>query len=240
MKITKLLTGTALAVFLTAGAAQAADLLYSNPPIHQKGITSNVGPYVALRGGATFPNDVDANFGTSANGVTGSFDSAGWAADVAFGYAFGSWGFLSPRLEAELDYSSAQLASGQRFNAAGPVGTPFALDGSRTALTGFGNVLFDLNSGFMGFTPFLGAGVGVADVAIQANAGGFNVIDDSDTTFAWKLIAGLSYDIAPGVKLELAYNYVTYSDVTVNGIAGLNTHGDETESRVMGGLSYHF
>ena len=67
------------------------------------------------------------------------------------------------------------------------------------------------------FTPFLGAGVGYANV----NAGG------ADDSFAYQGIAGVSYELCPQWALTAQYNY-------------LDTTAAYTASEVKGGVRYTF
>lgn len=222
MKLNSLLAGVAL-LALTTGA-NAADLLYSTPAPAYK---ASYAPYVAVRAGVISPEDADANFGTSPNGVTGGFDP-GYVFSGALGIAGNQWGIFAPRFEALIEASGAGLKSGQFFNATGPVGAPFTLDGSQKALAAYGGLLIDLPLTGWGITPFVGAYLGMADVDVVANVGGFSAINDSDTVLAWKLTAGLSYDLYRDVKLEASYDYTTFADVNVQGIGGLNTSDDLT------------
>jgi opacity protein-like surface antigen len=81
---------------------------------------------------------------------------------------------------------------------------------------------------WFGVSPFLGAGVGVADnklggftdqgfgfadyTPLGASGGYFN--DGSKTAFAWALMAGLDFDVSPNLKLEIAYRYLNYGSIT--------------------------
>lgn len=72
-----------------------------------------------------------------------------------------------------------------------------------------------------GITPYVGAGLGVANLSVE----GFNDInnvtdgtaygaDSSRTNFAWAVYAGMSYDVTPQVTLDLAYRYADLGDAT--------------------------
>ncbi len=83
------------------------------------------------------------------------------------------------------------------------------------------NGYVDLGS-YWGATPFVGAGIGVADNALSGvsdqgfavSGGGAPVAvgrsfsNASRSGFAWALMAGLDFDIAPNLKLELSYRYL--------------------------------
>jgi opacity protein-like surface antigen len=78
-----------------------------------------------------------------------------------------------------------------------------------------------------GFTPYIGAGVGLARVKISdfttsstvtftdASTGDVtkqtipgSAASNSETNFAWALMAGTSYDLAPDAKLDIGYRYL--------------------------------
>lgn len=79
-----------------------------------------------------------------------------------------------------------------------------------------------------GFTPFVGAGVGVAFQQFHgmtdwgtgpSNFGGYGTAPDTNRTqLAWALMAGVDYAIAPNWQLELGYRYVDPGRITSNGI----------------------
>lgn len=220
-----------IASLALATPAVASDLLYTQRDT--KPSIASSGPYLAIKGGVVFPEDVDAHTSPT-NGVTGGFDN-GYDLGVALGYSFTSLGPVTPRLEAEVSYSKASLSTGQAFNASGPVGASFALNGDQTILTGWLNGYFDIPMGW-GFTPFIGAGVGLSDINAKAQIAGFNVLDDSDTSLAWNLTAGMSYDINQRTSLELAYRYVDNTDVSLKGIGPITVNDDFISQQVNAGL----
>ena len=60
-------------------------------------------------------------------------------------------------------------------------------------------------------TPYLMAGVGVANVDFSAD----DVVDsEDDTVFAYQLGAGIGFDVAPNVLLDLGYRYFATADVS--------------------------
>ena len=88
------------------------------------------------------------------------------------------------------------------------------------------NGYVDLGS-WNGLTPYVGAGVGVSHNMLRGlSDNGFNYVtvgtpavstgyptggywsNHSNTTFAWALMAGLSYNVTSNAKLELGYRYM--------------------------------
>ncbi len=71
------------------------------------------------------------------------------------------------------------------------------------------------------FTPFVGVGIGGAynmledftDIGPQTGGRGFGR-DSSQWNLAWALYAGVAYNVSKNFKIELAYRYLNYGDVT--------------------------
>lgn len=82
------------------------------------------------------------------------------------------------------------------------------------------NAYWDFGN-FRGVTPFVGVGIGVAEISldnfqdVNHNTAGFHWADDgSDWNFAWALHAGFAYRISDDLTLDLAYRYVNVGDAT--------------------------
>lgn len=75
------------------------------------------------------------------------------------------------------------------------------------------------------FTPYVGAGIGVARVELDdvvfTNGAIARLGDGSETTFAWSLMAGVSTGLGRGVILDVGYRYLDLGDVS----AGTNVPG---------------
>lgn len=205
-----------LAAALVATPALSSDLLYDVKPKKAPVYHDNSGFYVGAKGGLNKVDDVDANLTPTAGVVANLSD--GWNAGLTLGYQLNSWGFVVPRVELEGGYLQNDLDTLQAFNAGGVVGAPFAATGDLNAFYGFANILLDIPVGF-GFTPFVGGGVGFANVkADNIAVGGFTILDDSDTAFAWNVTAGLSYDLTRNVTVEFAYRFLQFNDVDLTDI----------------------
>jgi opacity protein-like surface antigen len=70
----------------------------------------------------------------------------------------------------------------------------------------FLNGFYDFNLGG-GFSPFVGAGIGYQGVDVLFRPSGVPVADDSDSGFAWQLMAGADVALTPSVGLFLQYTY---------------------------------
>ena len=82
-----------------------------------------------------------------------------------------------------------------------------------------------------GVTPFVGAGVGVANIQVKGltdiSYGGYNGFGDggggfagsrSQTNFAFAFMAGLDFAVTPNVSLELGYRYLNMGNVSTGAI----------------------
>ncbi len=96
------------------------------------------------------------------------------------------------------------------------------------SVVGLVNGYIDVGSWY-GVTPFVGAGVGVANVAVNnltdisygsgaaggaGNGGGGFAPDHSQTNFAFALMAGLDFAVTPNVTLEVGYKYLNEGNVS--------------------------
>jgi len=124
------------------------------------------------------------------------------------------------------------------------------------------NVYADLGT-YHGFTPYVGAGIGVArnvlgrytrivatEEAIDPDTGetipggtvSTRLAGASDYTFAWALMAGLGYELSDSFTLDLGYRYISLGDVKTRGYG--DGAGAEVESigahEIRIGLRYAF
>jgi opacity protein-like surface antigen len=95
-----------------------------------------------------------------------------------------------------------------------------------------------------GWTPYLGGGVGVSynrvasltDVGAgstawngQGNGGMGWAPNKSSSAFAWALMAGMSFDVTPNLKLDFNYRYLDMGNATSGAIACTTTCAPETQ-----------
>jgi opacity protein-like surface antigen len=212
--------------------ARAADLLYSNPLLKHAYVT-NEGWYIGAKAGANQMDDVTAHTSPT-NGATASFDT-GYDLSGQVGYQFSSMGFLTPRIEVEAGHLGVNNKVAQAFNAGGATGSPFPVGGSLGANYGFVNALFDINTN-MPLTPFFGGGVGYAQVNAVGTVGGFTVLNDSDNAWAYNLTGGVSYAINDRVTLDVAYRYISFQGVNLQGIGSLTVNQDIHDQEITAGV----
>ena len=84
------------------------------------------------------------------------------------------------------------------------------------------NLYYDMPS-WHGFTPYVGAGIGMAFVDLQGvtftNGTVVRLSGQDETNFAWSLMAGVSTDIGRGMKLDVGYRYLNMGDIATGDAA---------------------
>lgn len=235
----------AAGAILTSSAAFAADLPLAPPP-YIPPVVDFGGWY--LRGDIGFSNQrvKDIHYGresayadlTSFNQQS-SFNTAG-IFDLGVGYQFNNWF----RADVIGQYrGNSNFVATDRFTGTSS-GNPYsAIDnygGSKSEWVVMANGYVDLGTWWC-VTPFIGAGVGMANVTVSNFTDtGTNNIAGSTTSFAsapsgskwnfaWAAHAGLAYKVNPSLTLELAYSYMdlgegqtgvlsTYNGITTNNV----------------------
>jgi opacity protein-like surface antigen len=142
--------------------------------------------------------------------------------DVGVGYQPLSWF----RADATIEYrGGASLQSGAAaYLGPGPAQDAVSFHADAASFVGLVNG-YVAPAAWFGLSPFLGAGVGFADnrlasVSAAAPGWGGHFAGGSRTSIAWAAMAGVDYDLAPSLKLELSYRYLSYGTVTTGGPAG--------------------
>lgn len=196
--------------------------------------------YVGVEGGAMIVEDIDFTLTNGGTLINSTDHEYGWDAGGFVGYDFGAF-----RLEAEASYRQADV---DLHTTAVPLAglQPRAFTDRSY---GTGSVLSFMVNGMLdfgdddGIQGFVGGGVGVARVK-YSDYGVLltNLIDDSDTVFAWQAIAGVRAPISRNVDVTFKYRFFNADDVRV---AAQTAGGPELESRwrshsVLGGLTFNF
>ncbi|MFO1091421.1 MAG: acyloxyacyl hydrolase [Hyphomicrobiales bacterium] len=198
--------------------------------------------------------DVKTNWNGKAN-----FDT-GFLVGGTFGYTFVDWA----RTEVEISYQQwdvnkisadfkgcANVACEDAVADLGPPGNfSFNSNANIGALTIFGNVWLGFNmlpvvgdavntaaGALGGLSPYFGGGIGVAFVDGNGNNGGDFNLNDSDTAFAWQVGAGLRWNFASNMGLDVGYRFRGINDVNFD---SLNKGVDLTSNNVIVGLTFNF
>ena len=212
------------AATLLSQAAFAADMAIAPPPAYAPAVVEDFGGWY-LRGDIGFSNQrvgrlnnaLDANNTSSVQ--TLNFNTAG-IFGLGVGYKFNNWF----RADVTGEYrGNSQFFGTDRITYVGGVGTD-TYHATKNEWVVLANAYVDLGTWWC-ITPFIGAGVGGARVAINgftdqgiANNGGGALpglaFGDSVAkwNFAWAVHAGLAYKVNPGFTVELAYSYMNLGD----------------------------
>lgn len=162
-----------------------------------------------------------------------SVDGARITSDTGIGItAAGGYAFGPVRVEGEL---------GWRNNGLDKVGGSSA-SGELEPWSFFTNGYYDINTG-TAFTPYVGAGVGVAYFDGNISAGGTPISDMGRAGFAYQGIAGVAYKIDEAVSLKAEYRYMATEQIEIPNSAALGGgHGNINyqANSVLVGFIYHF
>lgn len=178
MKQASLAAAAAIAM-LTGGAGSASAQTLSMEDVYLKGF-----------GGATWLSDLDTTLIEDGEQIAlPSFDhDTGYTLGIAVGAA------VTPNLSVELEYAYRKADFTVRDRAEGD-----QTDGDSSAKALMVNALYMFDG--MGPTgavqPYLGAGIGVANV--EKSAGGQDF--EADRLLAYQLIGGVGYQVNPNVNL---------------------------------------
>ncbi len=192
------------------------------------------GPYVSLSGGTSIANPMGFEGYTSHNSGKLQFHND-YAADTAIGYGFGD-GF---RVELNGNFyrntvHKMKYASGQGDS---------LMNGGMNTYGPMVNVLYDMDVGLPIF-PYVGAGVGYQWQKFKTPLkGAFDSVSSTRGSFAYNLIAGVSYPLpmVPGLSLTGEYKFTqlvesrNYYDWTGGGTAHI---GQASSHTFLVGLRY--
>ncbi|MEW5685877.1 MAG: outer membrane protein, partial [Pseudomonadota bacterium] len=212
------------------------------------GASAQEGWYGAVDLGYHWPEEFELKSSNNApNGIPYDWEfnqEDDWAGFARLGYQLnGNW-----RVELELGYRGGDLDSirggtnqavvglctpGVTRTAAAPTcGSP---DGDVTSWTVMGNILYDFLPG-SSISPFVGAGIGVNHVKVDASGQFSNIpgataataiqnltVDDSDTAFAYQGIAGIAWKATEQLSVDLTYRYLSGSDLDFASTGSLAT-----------------
>ena len=147
--------------------------------------------------------------------------------------AMGTLGYsYSNNLRSEIELS-------WRKNDIGSVGTATG-SGDVTTWTPMLNLMYDFK-GLGAWTPYIGAGAGMAHIDIDGArpVDGLTASGD-EWTWAYQGIAGVGYQLTNNLGLFADYRYLDTGDVNFKTTAGKELGTDFTEHRVMVGLRWFF
>ncbi|MES1992178.1 MAG: outer membrane beta-barrel protein [Pseudomonadota bacterium] len=195
------------------------------------------GSYVAARGSIVMTDDADWIFNDGfgpvpANGDVVSKFKDGYGAGVALGMKLPS----QFRVEGELLWQKNDIDSGRlgslQLSALG------GLNGDVSLWGGMLNGYYDFLEGPL--VPFVGIGVGYAQVDANVKLGNISVINDNDSVLTYQAILGVSYEFMPNLSAVLAYRYMSMEDPKFKDKAGGKVDMGYDSQAVDLGLRYSF
>ena len=197
--------------------------------------------YVELEGGPMIVEDIE--FTVAGTDVTQLDHEPGYDFGGIVGYDFG-W----LRLEAEGSYREADIdlvdagALGVRSgNATFTPAGRYPAGGDSSALSFMLNGLLDFGEDD-GLQGFFGGGVGIARTSVQGtvNTAGPGFVDDSDSGFAWQVLAGVRAPLTDRWDAGLRYRWFNADSVTLADTAARDFDGRFRSHSILGTLTYNF
>lgn len=171
------------------------------------------GPYVGAAAGGTWLNDDSAD--------------AGYNAMILLGHNY----LPNLRFEGEFAYRENSLGA----NAAD--GT--AIDGDIGTFSVMFNGFYDFPQ-LASIQPFLGVGIGGANIDYDAKALGSSLADSNDTVMAYQAIVGVAYPLSEWLKLDLSYRYFRTQDAKLRDINNEPFDVEYETHNVSIGIRYDF
>ncbi len=200
--------------------------------------------YVELDGGPMIVEDIDFDVNGASNVVS---------ADMHTGYDFGGivgydFGFI--RIEAEAGYRAADFNSLTTTTAVLPGTTAagraatgtYAADGDASVLSFMLNGLADFGPDD-GLQGFVGGGVGVARTKLSGatvNTAGPGFLDDSDSGFAWQVLAGIRAPLTDTIDVGLKYRFFNTSTLDLVDTVGRDVDTKWRSHSLLGTIGFNF
>ena len=171
---------------------------------------ANTGLYLGAKAGvnAGSVNDVST---TNMLGNT-SYDSTTFATSFSAGYDFDS-NFAVP-VRAEVEYVMLGDINGRDARWSNNLDMTFETNALML------NVYYDFNTGTM-FTPYIGAGLGLAysEIDVDGLHNGILIDGDNDngTELAWSIGLGLGFEITESLTIDAGYRFMSLGSAATSG-----------------------
>jgi opacity protein-like surface antigen len=169
------------------------------------------GFYVEIEPGWSLPQDSDLDVRSSFfdEGLAkGDFDvDSTWVIGGAIGFRYGGFRVEIDASHRPIELDQVSLRDPGLAGGGGEIGD----DGDLDVTVGLVNAFYGYRIGR--FEPFVGGGLGFADVNLDADYG-MNVlsVDKNSTEFAWSVSGGVSFAIHEHVDLSLGYRWIGMTD----------------------------
>lgn len=230
-----------------APAAGASDLLPPLPDLDAPLIErADIGQGWYLRGDVGYAGSRVGRASTAPNPGFGPFsgEKIGSAVTLGLGagYRFASW----LRADVTVDHRFEGRFSARNATLAAP-GATLSHTADFSATTALANVYLDLGT-WSGFTPYVGAGLGVAgktmaDYVIEGAGGASTAVPGrSRTDFAWALMGGVAIDVGYDASLDLGYRYLSLgkAETRATPATGATQLRDVDSHEIRAGLRWAF
>lgn len=102
------------------------------------------------------------------------------------------------------------------------------------------NAWYDFDFG-MPFTPYVGGGIGLAQVQIDGSIDSTRIAEKNDVVFAWQVGAGVAFPLTDSIKAFVDYRYFAASDASLRlepGYHGGGIDADFNSHSVLVGLRF--
>jgi OmpA-OmpF porin, OOP family len=117
--------------------------------------------------------------------------------------------------------------------------TTTVVDGSTTSISALGNIWFDFNRGGT-FRPYLGVGLGAAQVGYDSfQIGASTIADDKATVVAYQAGAGFGFNVGDNTVLSLDLRYLAAGDADIKATNGDTITLEYGATSAMLGLRYY-
>lgn len=220
------------ALTLLPDAALAADLLPPPEPSHA-GMSCL---YARLNGGGTFYNRIEVTQNIL-DPPNGSGFGPGNQAN-ALNEDLTDAGFIEGGLGCQVnDLLRVEVTGGYHFKSSLTDGYD-TLSADYDNGTVFANAYWDLTN-YAGLTPYIGGGIGMAINSLSNVSNPVDAADSTNTSFAWNVAAGMSYDISNTWTVDLAWRYTSFGELVSDGRQPFETTKLEANEVVLS-LRYNF
>lgn len=171
------------------------------------------GFYLSGNVGASWLEDADIERDFNNGSAKAEYDT-GFLFGGAFGYDFGMI-----RTEAEFGYRVNGMDRFMGVSVDGEYVGDIPASGQITTLSYLINSYIDFeNESYV--TPYIGGGLGIADINMNDLRVNDKHFDGDDTVFAYQAAAGLGYDINESLTLDVGYRYFATEDHKIDGLDG--------------------
>ena len=226
------------ACVLASRPALAADLLtMPQPRLVGVGMVKDPTTYVALRGGASWA--INSEVSTSAGAVATEYQKPGYFVSGAIGFHLDALLGEPSGLRAEVE--AGMLETGVESHTIGhTTHSGNAAKGSKSSTFAVASLYYDFMPKAR-FTPFVGAGAGLAQVDFKDYAAnGTPVIDDKTTNWTYHVTAGISARLTERWTGEIAYRALATPDAGPRNSEAGRQEIDVTDYLLTVGARAHF